>query len=214
VTKNVVTCKTTDNVFDAFKKGAFTQVPMIIGDVSQDALLFVYKAINFSLSDVDYETIVTFIFGEEFISVNEKYTPPIFGDKRPLLSILGTDYIFSCATRYIEELVSASSPSVPLYLYQWDHAIADQLWGPTYYYCYGQVCHASELLYEFMGYFTNFAHSGNPNIGPYKQTLDWPLWNKITYQNMHFATPQNDVQTHFRADYCNFWDEIGFEYGW
>jgi len=158
-----------------------------------------------------------------------------FGDKRPLLGIVGTDYIFTCPARNIEQLVHASSPA-PLYLYQWDYAIADALWGPSYDFCYGKVCHGSELPFEFagselhkfvnftdsektlsqsiLGYFTNFAHSGNPNVGPYKPTLDWPLWDPINLQNIHFTTPQNDIQKQLLKDYCNFWDGIGYEHGW
>jgi len=224
------------HIFDAIKQGTFYQVPMIIGDTSEDALLFVYQAANFSLNDVEYEAIITAIFGLDVISVSEEYPPyPVFGDKRPLLSILGTDYIFECPARYIQQLLYNNSNTTPLYLYQWNHALLDfLLWGNNYY-CYGRVCHASELIYEFsgielhryvnftaeeqilsqsiMGYFTNFAHSGNPNIGPYKPTLEWPLWDPNNKLNIQFATP-NIVQKGLQDEYCNFWDTIGYLHGW
>eukprot|EP01124_Arcella_intermedia_P015645 TRINITY_DN2219_c0_g1_i2.p1 TRINITY_DN2219_c0_g1~~TRINITY_DN2219_c0_g1_i2.p1 ORF type:complete len:533 (+),score=60.77 TRINITY_DN2219_c0_g1_i2:28-1626(+) len=225
------------HTFDAFEKGLVNQVPLIIGDVSEDALLFIYKAANFSVNDLEYEAVIAFIFGTDAASITEKYPPyPFFGDKRPAIGFLGTHYIFECPARYIDRLLYKNNPSSPVYLYQWDHAIDAKLWGPNYWYCYGHVCHGSELPFEFagtevlkmvnwtvaeqqlsqsiIGYYTNFARSGDPNVGPYKVSLNWPQWDPQNLNSIHFEVPQNTIQKGLLSDYCDFWDPLGYRHGW
>jgi hypothetical protein len=68
--------------------GQFNQKPIIFGTTSEEALLFIYMASNGKrVSDAAYSGILLEIFGlSEAVRVIEKYPPPIFGDKRPLLS--------------------------------------------------------------------------------------------------------------------------------
>jgi len=52
------------------------------------------------VSDAEYLAVLGLIFGiAEGSQVLAKYPPPLFGDKRPLMSRLGTEYIFTCPTR-------------------------------------------------------------------------------------------------------------------
>jgi len=224
--------------FDAVAAGKFAKVPMIIGSVSEDALLFVYKGLNSSLSTAAYEGIIAAIFLLDTIDVTETYPPkPLFGDKRPQLSILGTDYIFTCPTRNIASSIISSSSSSSIYIYQWDHALSFDGWGPRFPYCVGHVCHAAELPYLFapsvlskvgnftpdekvlsasiMNYWANFAKTGNPNQG--SQTpprVNWPSWNPSTLSSIRFATPQNQIVNGLQKQLCDFWDVIGYHHGW
>uniref|UniRef100_A0A6B2L1V8 Carboxylic ester hydrolase n=1 Tax=Arcella intermedia TaxID=1963864 RepID=A0A6B2L1V8_9EUKA len=223
------------HTFDAFQKGEINKVPMIFGATSEDALLFIYKAANFSLTDVEYYAILAFLYGIDAFSISKEYPAyPDVGDKRPAVGFLGTHYIFDCPARYVESLFHNLTSS--LYLYQWDHAISPALWGPDYWFCYGHVCHGSELPFEFagtevqklanwsdeerqlsrsiIGYYTNFARTGNPNSGHYIPSLNWPKWDPQTLQSMHFQTPQNTIDSGLLKNYCDFWDKLGYKYGW
>jgi len=224
------------HIFDALKAGAFKSVPMIVGDVSEDAYLFVFQAFNYSLSTLDYEAIVTAIFLEDSLSVTDEYPPePVLGDKRPQLAILGTDYIFECVTRYVFTQIFQQKNS-NLYLYQFDHALPGGIWGQANPYCAGHVCHGIELPFVFyseliapllnftndevnlaqnlIGYWTNFARSSDPNMGLYTPVVNWPKWNPGDSKNIHFATPKPDIESHLRKDNCDYWDTIGYVHGW
>jgi len=218
--------------FDAVKAGKVANVPMIIGDVSQDALLFVYQAFNFSLNTLVYETIVSAIFTTNKTAVQAEY-PPVDGDERPLLSVLGTDYIFDCPSRYIYSILQKTNPDI--YLYLFDHPLPGYIWGPKFPYCANQVCHAAELPFLFysdliapmlnftmdeinlsksmIGYWVNFATNGDPNMG-IKPAINWPKWNPSTLQNIHFETPANFIESKLRQKNCDFFDTIGYVHGW
>jgi hypothetical protein len=73
---------------DLFRAGQFNQVPMIFGSTTEEALLFIYMASEGNrVSDAIYSGVLLEIFGfNQAVKVIAKYPPPIFGDKRPLLS--------------------------------------------------------------------------------------------------------------------------------
>jgi len=206
---------------------------MIIGDVSQDALLFVYQAFNFSLNTLVYETILSAIFGTNRSAVEAIYPATTTGDNRPQLSILGTDYIFECPSRYILSQLQSRNPNV--YLYVFEQPLPGFIWGPLFPYCANETCHAAELPFLFysdliagdlefstaeinlsnsmIGYWTNFATNGDPNVGKYQTKLYWPQWEPKFMQNMHFDTP-SFIESDFRQTYCQFFDSIGYQHGW
>jgi carboxylesterase type B len=75
----------------------------MIGTVSEEALLFIYKADpNKKINDAEYIAALGYLFTSDAAKVLVEYPPtPIVGDKRPALGVLGTDYIFTCPTRYV-----------------------------------------------------------------------------------------------------------------
>uniref|UniRef100_A0A6B2LBL1 Carboxylesterase type B domain-containing protein n=1 Tax=Arcella intermedia TaxID=1963864 RepID=A0A6B2LBL1_9EUKA len=221
--------------FDAMEKGLWNRVPIIIGADSEDGRPFVYETANFTVNAIEYEAFVLLLFGMDAVSVTEYYPPNLTGDSRDMLSTLITHYIFECPARYVENLIYSHSPSIPIWLYQWDHPVSAVLWGPDWY-CWGRVCHSSEVPYEFasqqilnlvnftaeeknlshsiMGHFTNFARTGNPNVGPYQPSLQWPLWDPKNLLSLHFTVPQNTIQQALLSNYCDFFDTIQYRHGW
>ncbi len=75
----------------------------MIGTVSEEALLFIYKADpTKKINDAEYIAAITYLFTTDAAKVLLEYPPkPIVGDKRPALAVVGTDYIFTCSTRYV-----------------------------------------------------------------------------------------------------------------
>lgn len=62
-------------------------------------------------------------------------------------------------------------------------------------------------------YWTNFARTGNPNQGR-QVPLEWPRLQRESDLSMGFQTPSCQVHSHFRANYSDFWDSIGYHWGW
>ncbi len=91
----------TNDMWNAVSSGSFNKVPVMIGTVSEEALMFVYLAApTMQINDAEYIAAVTYLFTSDFTKVLLEYPPtPLFGDKRPALGALGTDYIFTCPNR-------------------------------------------------------------------------------------------------------------------
>jgi len=219
----------TQQSLDAFRNGDYEDIPMIVGTVSEEVFMFIYLAVHEPISDTDYIGAMIAVFYEDADEVLEWYPPkPIFGDKRPALGVTGTDYVFIASTRNASNNFSQKND---LYLYQFSHILSNDIWGPNYTFCIGHVCHGSELPFVFhidgynftaeeeelslsmIDYWTNFARTSDPNQGQNPSTLIWPLYDSSSEGYMNFSTP-NQVSSHLREDYCNFWDTVGYNWGW
>jgi len=217
------------------QEGKFPSMPIMIGTVTNEAILFIYKASASPINDLEYIGIVEYVFGiTTGARVLYKYPPtPFFGDKRPAVADLGTDYIFLCSTRNMTFNLAKSNKNV--YLYRYDHTIsfANQVWSPNYTECVDYVCHAEEILTEFgtpilggfkytkdeqvlsnlfMDYWTNFARNGNPNIG--NKVMDWPSYSMSNMTSLLLQTPMSSVEVDYRSEDCNFFDGTGYHHGW
>jgi acetylcholinesterase/cholinesterase len=178
---------------DLFRSGNFTKMPIIVGNVEEEALLFIWEVLpNGPASAKDYQGIVEWVFGPNAPTVLATYPPyptiPTF-DYRYLMQLMGTDWIFTCPNRYIATGIAKYNGGQPFYMYRFNHALSFDAWGPNYTECVGHVCHGSELVYLFQsetqgnsGFlftdqeqlmansitaaWTNFAHTSNPNTPP------------------------------------------------
>lgn len=224
------------HIFDALNTGRINGVPLIMGSTKQDALLFVYKAVKSKLNTAEYVAVAAAIFLGQAPGVLEHYPPALIGDKRPELAILGTDYIFTCPVRaMMRGFQNATKSSFPLYLYQWDHALSWDGWGPEYPFCQNEICHGADLPYlwnppiiknyvnftaaevvlsdQMIKYWTNFAKTGNPNQG-IPLPVNWPAWNPQTLANLDLQTPRITVNSKLMAPQCDWWDTLGYHWGW
>lgn len=218
--------------------GQFQPMPVIIGSVWQDCLPFIYLGFKTYMSDVEYSAVLLVVFPQIFQQVISKYPPnPIFGDKRPALGILGTDYIFDCPARYAVENMANSLQGTNnhVYLYNFNQSLSYDGWGPNYTFCVGKVCHGVELPYLFdsargagfhttedeevlsryMGaYWTNFARTGDPNQGAQpNQAVVWPPYD-ASRPNLELSAPNAKVLYNYRNEHCTWWDQHGYKWGW
>eukprot|EP00029_Vermamoeba_vermiformis_P012182 TRINITY_DN69_c0_g1_i1.p1 TRINITY_DN69_c0_g1~~TRINITY_DN69_c0_g1_i1.p1 ORF type:complete len:524 (-),score=111.34 TRINITY_DN69_c0_g1_i1:32-1603(-) len=218
----------TNDMWTAVSSGNFNKVPLLIGTVSEEALMFVYLAApNMKINDAEYIAAVGYLFTSDSPKVLLEYPPtPVFGDKRPALGALGTDYIFTCPTRYWTGLITANN--VPTWIYQFTHPSSVDFWQPTYPFCVGHVCHGVELPFLFntlqlfnmqptpqevqmsnamIDYWTNFAKTGNPNKPAPVQY--WPQFDYTSFNSLDINTPISVVQG-LKKNKCDFWDGIGY----
>lgn len=134
----------------AFEAGQFTQMPMMMGALYQDAYMFVYLAASSKVNDAEYLAALALIFKEDFVFVAEKYPPtPIFADFRPLIGKLGTSYTLVCPTRHVAKFASQYQKQ-PVFYYHFNHSLSFDGWGPNYTFCQGIVCHGAELPFVFV----------------------------------------------------------------
>lgn len=235
------------NPFDAFSSGNFNNVPIILGTVSQDALFFIYEAAKNNVSNADYILLVSYLFELHAPKILEMYPPHdvfesggtvfffffskifIFNlDDRPIISVLGTDYVFVCPTRNIAALLSNFTD---VYQYQFDHVLSFDPWG-EYQFCADKVCHGAELpllwhvaapfytfssdeetlSFQMIHYWTNFAMSGSPN-SPQSVKTQWPNYNSSSNQILILSTPSNYVSQDLRIQNCDYFDSIGYLWG-
>jgi acetylcholinesterase/cholinesterase len=177
----------------ASQTGAFSKVPIMLGSVANDTLMFIFEAFTTPVPKVEYLLAIEAIFGPKYgTEILKLYGPPPDnqthdGDVRPFLSTLANDYIFYCSNRYF---ASGYSKSTPTYKYVFEHLPSyeqffEHDWYPE---CDNYTCHGSELpmlfntIYmvpepdvptltenevvlsaQMQTIFANFAKSGDPN---------------------------------------------------
>lgn len=221
-------------------EGKFQKMPLILGTVWQDCLPFIYLGFKSFMSDLEYSVVLLAVFPQIFQEVMNQYPPtPIFGDKRPWLGILGTDYIFDCPTRWATSgaVAALQGTGYNAYLYTFNQSLSYDGWGPNYTFCIGKVCHGVELPYLFDSargagfpttdaeeklsrYFgalwTNFARTGDPNQGtqPNPMPFQWPPYNTQARPSLELRAPEAHLLMAYRDSHCTWWDQRGYKWGW
>jgi len=214
--------------FTAIAAGNFSRVPILLGTVQEEALLFIYEAWGSNLTFIDYEALLLGVFGLEFANVSSYYPANVSSDdQRPVLSVLGTEYIFHCPTRLIAGQIASYTNQI--YIYRFNHAWSFDGWGANFSFCEGHVCHGAELPFVFhsgdmfynftafeeqlavtmTSYWSNFVYSNTPNT-PYTVPLYWPLFNATTNLIFEFTSPGPVILANNEQNYCDFWDSIGY----
>ena len=213
---------------DAAKNGAFRKMPVMLGTVSEEGVLFVYGAWKLRLTKPEYESALTLLHPTNHRQLEAEYPTINTTDLRPELAQVLTDYLFTCATRNVTTNFLRHGNN-QTYLYIFDHATtARGGWGNDTY-CEGHVCHAEELGYVFQNsivgnttkdeavlselmemYWTNFAYNMDPNVGLKSPRLSWPPYNPKGTTLMYLQTPASDVIPQYRQQQCEFWDDFGY----
>jgi len=173
----------------AFQEGKFARMPTMIGNVEEEALMFIWEVFTSPTGETEYIRVVEAAAGNNSVDVLALYPPTPYDntDYRYLMNQMGSDWIFTCPNRYVAAGISKNAPEVPLYMYRFNQAMSFDGWGPNYTYCVGHVCHGGELAYlyqsqscdnsgfvltdqeqqmadAFGAMWGNFAHTGNPNV--------------------------------------------------
>jgi len=218
------------HLLEAFNSGNFNRVPIILGHVNDEALMFIYEAWSKNLPAHEYEAIFIVLFGNHFRKLLGLYPANKDIDNRGMLSIAGTDYIFLCVDRLLSKILSNY---VPVWRYHFNHSLSfTQSWGENYTFCQipNIVCHGSELPFVFnsaqisgykftaeeaqlsnriTNYWANFAYSSDPNKGVSVGTV-WPQYKPSTDQILNFLISGDKVLVGLKKEYCDVWDTVGY----
>jgi para-nitrobenzyl esterase len=162
--------------------------------------------------------------------VQAQYPGGSFPSFDQAVGALGTDAIFACPARFADEL---ASPFVPTFAYEFNDENAPQNFLPAVSFPYG-AAHASEIQYIFgfaspsglglnlpqtplnanqqklsdkmVGYWTEFAESGNPNGNG---SPHWPRFHRDRQVMQSLVPPTPATETTFAvAHKCAFWDQL------
>ena len=217
---------------DALATGRFNRVPVLQGSTHDEYRLFVPLFFDFTsgpLAPEVYPFAISIILGIPPTSVGPivaAYPLTNYATPSHALAAVGTDAVFACNRQTSTQSLSRY---VPTYAYEFNDTTAPQRYLPPASIAYGAY-HESEIQYLFdivtgipaelsgaqeklsrdmVTYWTNFAYTGNPNIGPH--TLSAPLWWRVTpwsstVQSLELPRPKTTSGAAFNADHkCDFW---------
>eukprot|EP00042_Codosiga_hollandica_P048698 m.549261 g.549261 ORF g.549261 m.549261 type:complete len:523 (-) comp57724_c1_seq5:59-1627(-) len=214
------------------QEGKFKAVPVLIGDVSDEARMFIWDLSEKPLVYPECVALIDIIFRFHGPKVEEEYTIPhnFSNDCRVDIDPPASDYILVCASRNASNGMTKNY-NAPVYRYFFDHAAEEYgAWGPNYTECEGHACHGIELPFVFhtdfafhihfspdelvltdamMAYWGNFINSGNPN-GP--TVPNWPAHQTGDNQVLWIQSSGIVSTTDPRATYCDFWDHQGYSF--
>jgi para-nitrobenzyl esterase len=220
----------TQSVQSAFAGGTFHRVPIIEGANHDEWRLFVAltnELVSGPVTAAGYPAAIQGTLGIPAALV------PLFVTEYPLsdypspglaLAALGTDGIFTCNARHVEQLVSQF---VPTFAYEFNDENAPELFLPPVSFSYG-AAHASEIQYLFdlratvpappldadqerlsqamISYWTTFARTGQPS-SPAEPA--WPSYSAASDDMLSLVPPEPGVETSFAAAHkCAFWDAL------
>jgi para-nitrobenzyl esterase len=211
----------------AFSTGMFNRVPVVEGTNHDEWRLFVAQtevATGVPLSAANYIPAIAATLGVSLstaTTIAGFYPLAAYSSPSVALGAVGTDAVFACNARVAARLLSAY---VPTYQYEFNDPAAPMLYFPPVSFPTGAY-HASELTYLFdltgtpvpappftaaqqslsaamAGYWTQFAHSGDPNSAG---EPTWPPYGASDlFQSLQPAIPVTGNA--FAADHkCLIW---------
>ena len=222
-----------------FLDGTAHDVPILLGTVRQEGVIFIYQAFDSSESIVEETALLEVVYGVVDTSkIKKQYPMPKSAmdakDARNHTAVIITDSMFHCTTRHIAKSLAArqtnGTRTSPAFLYHFDHVISfgSKFWGPKFPICVDTVCHSEELLFVFGPDLsvTNVSFTRNEaKLSESMQTywgnfardgkpgssgaLEWPILD-AQGKVLHFtADPANSINTAQYASKSPFWDHLG-----
>jgi len=219
----------TQSVISAFASGQFNRVPVLEGANHDEWRLFV------GLTDLVTGPTPAAAYGPSIAATLgvPAAAVPLFVAQYPLasypspdlaLAALGSDGIFDCNARFVEQKLSQF---VPTFAYEFNDPDAPQRFVPPVTFPYA-AAHASEIQYVFdlpttvpapaftagqrkladamVAYWTAFAHTGQPNSF---RTPRWPAYDATRDVAQALVVPAPRPESGFAADHkCVFWDSL------
>lgn len=143
----------------ALYNGNMNPVPLLVGSVLDEGVLFVDELFTDKMSKTKYHTTIDVLFGLHKAKHIKKMYPFEIGqqvrpgskDGRDAFSVLATDLIFFCPLRNVTRGMTNAfgQDTVPIHQYRFTQKLSFDPWGPDYAFCNGVVCHGSELPFIF-----------------------------------------------------------------
>jgi acetylcholinesterase/cholinesterase len=224
-------------------QGKLSKVPLLMGSVLDEGVLFVDELFTKPMKKVKYSTAIDALFGLHAAKKIKKMYPFDMvnvdsKDGREAFNVLATDLLFFCPLRNVTRGMLNENVGAPMTQYRFMHKLSFDCWGANYEFCYGKVCHGSELPFVFNVFndgmtlhyqptkdeqqlatdmsnaWTNFI-SGKPGVSspqtPLKVPMAYvPLTSTSDNAMVYLNEPDYSDQSNPRAEYCDMWDSVGY----
>jgi carboxylesterase type B len=218
-------------LIDHIRDGSYSQMPMLLGTVTEETVVFVYAAFTKPMIGLEMKLIVDGIFGKYGPTILNKYPNSTWApDTREDMVSIATDFLFTCVGRNLSGLAT-NSQQEDVFLYQFGYTSpsAAEIWGPNFTECWDRCCHASELPFAWntaaellvpdaeevqlgitmQNYWANFAKTGDPNKGGNNVPVEWTPYVNDGHDLLYIDVGDDlEMRQNVRADYCDFWDEL------
>ena len=155
----VATALLAQQPLNAFLAGRAHDVPIFLGSVQQEGLVFVYEAFPTPVTPVEMDSLLRLVWGADAPAIRGAYPVPAAQqaahDARNVTSLVATDSLFHCAIRAaglaLADQHAKGRRTHPTYVYNFDHLISfgASFWLPTNPVCVEAVCHGEELPFVF-----------------------------------------------------------------
>jgi acetylcholinesterase/cholinesterase len=227
---------------DGLLAGAVHDVPILLGSVRQEGVIFIYEAFAGAEPILEEAALLELVYGvADTPKIQKQYPMPQSAkdakDARNHTALFATDSLFHCALRHaalsLAARTTAGTRLSPTYLYHFDHVISfgAKFWDPTSPICVDTVCHAEELPFVFnpdLSAINATFTADEATLAASMQTywsnfardgrpgangaLAWPPLDAAE-KAMRFTTdPANSIDTGRYADKCAFWDKLGYKW--
>eukprot|EP00460_Paracercomonas_marina_P001511 EW706299.1.p1 GENE.EW706299.1~~EW706299.1.p1 ORF type:complete len:183 (+),score=60.97 EW706299.1:82-549(+) len=154
-----------------------------------------------------------------------------------------TDYLFACSSEAMANAVVTHTTGGAVWTYRYDHVFSDGWLFPKFgmpSQCANLTCHAAELPFvfhnevhnaqlnvsftpaeralsqSFVGYWSAFAHTGDPNNSPNGNANGNPngqvFWPKYDPTNRQVLLMDELMTVASTAQICEFWDAVGYDH--
>jgi para-nitrobenzyl esterase len=154
---------------------------------------------------------LTTAFGANASAVEQQYQPITDANAQQVLINIVTDYAFRCPMRQLGQMVQAKGLSnFYLYSYEvgkaWHSFELEPLFDETALAVLGDTPPSAAFTQTMLGYWTQFAATGNPNGAGDGGAPSWPT-NVLTGsdQYLQFVDPTPDAMAHLAQANCEFW---------
>jgi carboxylesterase type B len=226
-------------IITALRSGKYdTSVPVIFGSNAQEGVTFVYDALEKKLSMLLFKAGLVLVWPKRFLTLIKRYEKPSdSGDARAPFSRIATDFLFICPVQQFA--VAQQKAGKQSWVYRFDHVYSNpsMFVGLIPKQCASSVCHGVDLPITFhngptengkyqsnthsedalsdmmIGYWTNFARTGNPNG---KGLPQWDTFDSKTRSVFVIGDDSKPTRTGGMvsyADACALWDGIGYGTG-
>ena len=217
------------SISTALAGGQFNRVPLINGSTADEWRLFV--ALFYDLAGAPpvtagtYQSAISATLGVDVATaaaVAARYPLTAYPSPDLALAAVGTDAVFACTARKVDQL---ASKYVPTYAYEFADEHAPQRFLPPVSFPYG-AAHAAELQYLFTlpntpqagslnpaqrrlastmrRYWTGFAALGIPSATGARPR--WPAYSTTNEQFQRLVPPKPTTTAGFAAEHqCAFW---------
>lgn len=196
----------------ALESENFHNVPLIAGTTGNEASIFTGK-LNIT-TPAQYEAFVRAFFRENADQVLALYPASAYPSPKAALDALISDVYFVCPTRRFTRDVAKHQPKTFLYHFTYVTRVGAQLnlgafHGSEISFVFGNLANPTPqeraLSDAIMGYWTNFAKTGDPNDGVLPT---WPAYTLSEDPHLQLDISIKAARE-LRKKYCDFFDTLG-----